>query len=115
VEFQLRAKQIRLRQKAAAAMADGDLLIRLMAESVSTFLVLSRHALKLAGKEAPFERRALAAKLEEAFGIDAGAFYTLLSLREGALKLRQAEAGPLYDRYMETIGSVVSAVDTMSK
>lgn len=115
VEHELRAKQIRLRQKAAGAMADGDLLIRLMAESLSTFLVLSRHALRLAGKEAPFERREVASKVEEAFGADAGAFYTLLSHREGTLKLRHAEAGALYDRYMETIGRVVSAVDAIER
>jgi len=115
VEHELRAKQIRLRQKAAAAMADGDLLIRLMAESLSTFLVLSRHALRLAGKDAPFERRALAQKVEEAFGADARAFYTLLSLREGTQQVKPAEAGPLYDRYMETISSVVSAVDALER
>lgn len=115
VEYQLRAKQIRLRQKAAAAMADGDLLIRLMAESVSTFLVLSRHALRLAGREAPLDRRALAEKVEEAFGADARAFYTLLSLREGTLKLKHAEAGPLYDRYMDAISNIVAAVDAMEK
>lgn len=115
VEYQLRAKQIRLRQKAAAAMVDGDLLIRLMAESLSTFLVLSRHALRLSGNEAPFDKRSLAAMVEEAFGADATPFYTLLSLREGTLKLKHAEAGQLYDSYMETISSIVAAVDALEK
>jgi hypothetical protein len=58
---------------------------------------------------------ALAEKVEEAFGADARAFYTLLSLREGTLKLKHAEAGPLYDRYMETISKIVAAVDAMEK
>ena len=115
VEHELRAKLIRLRQKAASAMVDSDLLIRLMAESVSTFLVLGRHALRLSGREAPFEKRALVAAVEQAFGVEPSAFYTLLSLREGALKLKQQEAGPLFDSYMKSIQAVVVAVDGMAK
>lgn len=115
VEHELRAKLIRLRQKAASAMVDQELLIRLMGESVSTFLVLGRHALRLAGRQAPFSKREIATALEEAFGCDSRPFYTLLSLREGALKLRQGEAGPLFDSYMSAIQPVVEAVDAMAK
>jgi predicted nucleotidyltransferase len=115
VEHELRAKLIRLRQKAAAAMVDQDLLIRLMGESVSTFLVLGRHALRLAGRQAPFAKREIALTLEEAFGTDSRPFYTLLSLREGAVKLRQSEAGELFDAYVNSIQSVVAAVDAMER
>ncbi len=115
VEHELRAKLIRLRQKAASAMVDSDLLVRLMAESLSTFLVLGRNSLRLAGHEAPHERRALVAALEAAFGVEPSAFYTLLGLREGALKLRLQEAGPLFDSYMKSIQAVVAAVDGMAK
>ena len=115
VEHELRAKLIRLRQKAASAMVDSDLLIRLMAESLSTFLVLGRHALRLSGREAPFEKRAIVAAVEQAFGVEPSAFYTLLSLREGALKLKQQEAGQLFDSYMKSIQAVVVAVDGMAK
>jgi hypothetical protein len=115
VEHELRAKLIRLRQKAASAMVDSDLLVRLMAESLSTFLVLGRHALRLSGREAPFEKRPLVAAVEQAFGVEPTAFYTLLSLREGALKLKQQEAGPLFDSYMKSIQAVVVAVDGMAK
>lgn len=115
VEHELRAKLIRLRQKAASAMVDSDLLIRLMAESLSTFLVLGRHALLLAGNEAPFEKRPLVAAMEQAFGVEPSAFYTLLSLRVGALKVRQQEAGPLFDSYVKSIQAIVAAVDGLAK
>lgn len=115
VEHELRAKLIRLRQKAASAMVDQELLIRLMGESVSTFLVLGRHALRLSGRQAPFVKREIAAAMEEAFGADSRPFYTLLSLREGALKLKQSEAGELFDAYVSSIQSVVEAVDAMEK
>ncbi|MCP5118996.1 MAG: nucleotidyltransferase domain-containing protein [bacterium] len=52
VEYQLRAKVLRLRQKCAGLMHDPAVLLRLLAESVSTFCVLTRHALRLHGVDA---------------------------------------------------------------
>src|SRR5271165_3670333 len=49
VEHELRAKLLRLRQKGAGSLSDPKGLLRLMAESASTFLVLARHALLLGG------------------------------------------------------------------
>ena len=115
VEHELRAKLIRLRQKAASAMVDEELLIRLMGESVSTFLVLGRHALRLSGRQSPFVKREIAGALEETFGAESRPFYTLLSLREGGLKVRQSEAGDLFDAYVSSIETIVAAVDAMEK
>lgn len=47
VEYQLRAKLLRLRQKAAGVMDDKELLSRLLIESFPTFILLFRHALYL--------------------------------------------------------------------
>src|SRR5687767_11273145 len=41
VEHEIRSKLLRLRQKAAGVLSDKDLLLRLMADSVSTFAVLT--------------------------------------------------------------------------
>ena len=51
VEHDLMAKLLRLRQKAAGVLSDNELLLRLMADSVSTFCILGRHAQRLAGVE----------------------------------------------------------------
>src|SRR3982751_2047108 len=53
VEHDLRAKLLRLRQKASGMLSDGDLLRRLLLDSISTFCVLFRHALILHGMDAP--------------------------------------------------------------
>ena len=45
VECQLRTKLLRLRQKAGGVLSDKNALRQLMADSVSTFCVLFRHAL----------------------------------------------------------------------
>ena len=55
VEHDLRAKLLRLRQKASGVLSDSNLLRRLMLDSVSTFCVLFRHALVLHGVDAPIE------------------------------------------------------------
>ena len=56
VEHELRAKLLRLRQKASGILSDKDVLRRLLVDSVSTFCVLFRHALILHGVEAPRRR-----------------------------------------------------------
>ncbi|MEJ7605403.1 MAG: hypothetical protein WKF37_03855 [Bryobacteraceae bacterium] len=49
VEHEMRAKMLRLRQKAGGVLSDKVVLLRLMAESTSTFCVLFRHVLRLSG------------------------------------------------------------------
>ena len=66
VEHDLRAKLLRLRQKAAGVLSNSELLIRLMADSVSTFCVLARHALRLTGEDAPWSKREIAGPLRGA-------------------------------------------------
>jgi predicted nucleotidyltransferase len=68
VEYQLRAKLLRLRQKGAGVLHDKGLLLELMADSVSTFLVLGRHALRLHALDAPAAKRDVLAALEAHFG-----------------------------------------------
>src|ERR1700761_7334455 len=65
VEHELRAKQIRLRQRAAEALANSDGLLKLMTDSVSTFCVLGRHALILSGREPRWKKSEIAAALEQ--------------------------------------------------
>src|SRR5689334_15219648 len=51
VEHELRSKLLRLRQEGAAKLSHPDGLLALCMDSVSTFCVLGRHALELAGKK----------------------------------------------------------------
>src|SRR5580704_18154448 len=60
VECQLRTKLLRLRQKAGAVLSDKNSLRGLLADSVSTFCVLFRHALLLDGVPAPARKREIA-------------------------------------------------------
>src|SRR5258705_13746928 len=77
VEHELRAKLLRLRQKASGILSEKDLLLKLLAASISTFCVLFRHALVLRGQEAKMKKRDVVDQARQVFGVDAGPFEKL--------------------------------------
>jgi len=115
VEHDLRAKLLRLRQKAAGMLSDADLLCRLLLDSVSTFCVLFRQALVLHGVGGPAAKRDVIAGASQRFGFDALPFDTLLDIREQKLKARDMEPVTLLDSYMQAISVVIAAVDQLDK
>jgi len=115
VEHELRAKLLRLRQKAGGLLSEPAMLVLLMGESVSTFCNLARHALRLAGETAPMQKRAAIGACSVRFGIDPSPFYTLLDLREGAKKPRDLDPPALLSAYMQQIEALTGAVDRLAK
>jgi predicted nucleotidyltransferase len=115
VEHELRAKLLRLRQKTPGVYSQPALLGRLLLDSVSTFCVLFRHALRLGGVDAPLHKREIIALAKEHFGIDVSAFDALLDVREGKMKPRDLKAAQLLAPYMAAIAAVIHAVDRLEK
>lgn len=115
VEHELRAKLLRLRQKAAGVLGDKELLRSLLSDSLSTFCVLFRHSLLLAGVESGFEKRQVIAKTRERFGIDPSPFEAILDLREGKRKPRDVDPSPLFESYLVQVQTVINAVDQLEK
>ncbi len=115
VEHEFRAKLLRLREKAGAAMGQKDLLVGLMADSLSTFCVLFRHALLLHGEPAAFEKRAVVGQAAARFGIDPAPFEKLLELREKKVKARDVAGRAVFEQYLKQIQVVVDAVDRLEK
>ncbi len=114
VEHELRAKMLRLRTKAAGVLFDRSLLLKLMADSVTTFLVLARHALKLGGLAAPIAKREVTAALRQSLALDTAPFETLLDVREekapGSL-----DARAVFAAYLSSITHLVDFVDGLRK
>jgi predicted nucleotidyltransferase len=115
VEHELRSKLLRLRQKAAGVLSEKDLLRQLLADSLSTFCVLFRHALILSGRLASARKREIIGEAARSFDFDAAPFERLLDLREEKIKPRELDPGPLLDGYLRGIGAVVDAVDRIAK
>jgi hypothetical protein len=115
VEHDLRAKLLRLRQKAAGMLSDHDLLRRLMADSLSTFCVLFRHALNLAGAAAGMYKREIIRHAGQAFAFDVTPFEKLLDLREERIKPREFDPVASLPVYLQGVAAVIDAVDRLEK
>jgi predicted nucleotidyltransferase len=115
VEHDLRAKLLRLRQKASGVLSDKDVLRRLLVDSVSTFCVLFRHALILHGEDAPGRKRDIIQRAQMRFGIDTAPFNSLLDQREERAKPKEIEPAAVLSAYMTEIGKVIDAVDSLEK
>ena len=113
VEHELRAKLLRLREKAAGVLGDKTLLLRLMADSVSTFCVLTRHVMRLRGMEAPWAKRDIIEQAQDKLGIDGRPFRLLIDLREEKVKPRELDASSLLDSYLKEIDAVIDSVDRL--
>ena len=114
VEYQLRSKLLRLRQKAGGILSDKRLLLHLMADSVSTFCVLTRHALVLAGKTPGWPKREVIEAARATFGLDPAPFLALLDLREEKRQERELDPPAIFAAYLAAIDRLVSAVDQIS-
>jgi hypothetical protein len=115
VEHDLRAKLLRLRQKAAGMLSEPDQLRRLLVDSISTFCVLFRHALLLYGADAPARKRDVVTGAAARFGMDPLPFEKLLDIREERIKPREVDPVSLLDAYLQGIGVVINAVDRVAK
>lgn len=113
VEHEIRAKLLRLRQKAGGVLHDHRLLLRLMLDSISTFLMLGRHGLRLHKGQAPWRKHEIVRALREEFAIPGESFERLLRVREGTEKARAAEAAALFATYLEEISRLAGAVDRL--
>jgi hypothetical protein len=115
VEHELRAKLLRVRQKAGGMLSNPDLLRRMLLDSVSTFCVLFRHALILQGFDAPLLKRDVIQRAREVFAFDATPFEKLLDVREGSLKPREIDPVLLLASYLTAISLVIDAVDKIER
>ncbi|HVT93048.1 MAG TPA: nucleotidyltransferase domain-containing protein [Bryobacteraceae bacterium] len=114
VEHELRSKQLRLRQRAAGVLSDAKALTALMLDSVSTFFVLARHALKLSSIEVEPSKRQVAAALPR-IGIVSAPFDELLDVREGKRLPADVDAPALFAEYLKQIEALVRHVDGLEQ
>ncbi len=115
VEYQLRAKLLRLRQKAAGVMDDKELLSRLLIESFPTFILLFRHALYLGGFSAPSSRSAVIDEVERRFAAESQPMLTVLALRQKRIRPRDVDPPALLGRYIAQISRVIGCIDSLEK
>jgi len=114
VEMELRAKLLRLRQKAAEVLIEKPVLLRLMVDSVPNFLVLARHALLVSGLPCGWRKREIVRHLPE-IGADSMPFDTLLDLRDQTKLAKDVDPEALFETYLHSIEALVRHVDQIEK
>jgi hypothetical protein len=115
VEHELRAKQIRLRQRAAEVLSRPEQLLNLLIDSVSTFCVLGRHALILSGRQPRWKKREVVEALEQAMNIPFEGANGILTARAAGKRRPNVDALALFDKYLAEMGSLVHFVDGLDE
>jgi predicted nucleotidyltransferase len=113
VEHELRAKLFRLREQGARVLSDPVALMKLCVDSVSTFCVLGRHAMVVAGFEAKTERRAVVHQLGDILKMDVTPFEILLDVREDKSGRDIGDPGELFAKYLDCIRRMIEFVDKL--
>ena len=114
LEHELRSKLLRLRQQATGQLSNSDALVTFLADSVSTFCVLGRHALLISGARAGVQKRQIVDQLQAKLESDFSAFSTLLDIRAGKpFAGGVAEATRLFDNYLIQIRAIIDLVNRL--
>jgi hypothetical protein len=115
LEHQLRVMLLRLRQRSASVLSDRNALLKLCLESISTFCVLGRHALLMAGKKPGWSKRDITTALAEELGADMSSFHKLLDVRESKAAPQEVDPGTLFGNYLSRIQELVAFVDRLQE
>lgn len=115
LEHELRTNLLRLRQQGAGVLSDQAAVLALCVASVSTFCVLGRHALALAGIQPPAGRREVVRALAAKTGADLRPFETLLDIREEKPEANPGDPVELFADYLVCIGRLIRFVDGLEK
>ncbi len=111
LEYELRAKLLRLRRLYIPASRNANQLARLMADSLDNFTVLFRHVITMRGKEAPFNKRDSVMTLSDELGLDKKVFSRIFEYAADEDVWLEWETNEVFGKYLEQIERVIEAVD----
>ncbi len=112
LEREVRGKLLQLRTEFAAVASDGRALGLLLIDSATTFFVLFRATLRLAGQSPPMDPAHLIRDTAILADLDGTAFDWILSKMSGQKPPKLKPYDPIGDRYVEQIETLAHFVDT---
>jgi hypothetical protein len=111
LEHDLKSKLLFFRQRYLAASQDPNRLVKLLASSLSTFLVLFRAAIKLYDEDVPLHKQNALQELGTHLAFDASPFLHVLELKAKGALPPDVDLQLLAGRYLASIEQIVHAID----
>ena len=115
IEHELRGNLIKLRQSYLLTQGKSKAVVELMTQSLSTFLVLFRAALRLFESNVPQMKVDALDQLAGHLDFDADVFKIVQDLKEGLIKAKDISSSDVFSLYLKTIECVVDAVDASAE
>ncbi len=111
LEHELRGKLLRLRGLYLPARESAESLMKLMTDSVITFIHYFRPMLEMLGEEAPLDRREVTERIGARLNFDTAPLERVLRLRNEPVRLLEPEAEDLFADYLNCLTRVITAID----
>lgn len=113
-EHELKGKHIQLRERYLLSAGEPGELDALLRKSFSTFLVLFRTVLRLAGEEGVREPEEVVRRTAARAGFDPDPLLAVLRARSGAGELHPTADSPVVVGYLEAVARTVEFVDRLA-
>jgi len=114
LEYELRAKLLRLRRLYIPASRNAEQLASLMADSLNNFAVLFRHVLEMLGKPASFNKRECMMQLATELKLDTNVFDRIYQYEADKEVWLEHETNETFAKYLNLIEKVIEVVDESS-
>jgi hypothetical protein len=111
LEQQALGKLLKLRAAVMATGGDAPRQLRLLEESLSTFMVIFRAVARLYGEAPPSDYEALTAWTARTAGIDGAPFARVVRHNRGSERLRPADAAPVLGAMLRALEALVTFLD----
>lgn len=112
-EEELKGKLLNLYRSYLETGGRAEAFEELMVASLKSFLVITRHLLRLKGLKPPREFLEILAQAEETLGLPLEALRDAHSLRLGAIRLDKAEVHALFARYLSDVETLAAKADAL--
>lgn len=112
LEHELKGKLIQLRERYLTTGGKPKLVAELMINSLSTFLVLFRGALRLFQDKIPEKKIDVLSSLADHISFDREVFANVEDLKTGKINKSDIQPDELFERYLDTVEKLVDAVDS---
>ena len=113
VEYELRGKLLRLRSLYLPEGGSTERLMKLMTDSVVSFVRYLRPVLEILGETPPLGRLATVRLVGERLAVDVTPLERLLRLRDEPVQLLEVETQDLFASYIDCLDKIIAAVDKL--